>query len=361
MKLGLVVGLCLLPQLIVSGFFLFSVFIVAIDVGQMKDDSSSPQKGYTEGKVGFRIILFKNSYPTDAEKPKVTEVRWDIYYMTDFELTFSQLRKKFQDKLFDDLSFHFSFNPDLIIFHNAYEQLIRDSSLNINLKSLQFRTINTHVISYMTSNPSMATNKFAINCGTKCEIQSFKSTKEIPKDSLLGFEISNNFHHENKCKTPEHKLSFVMKSIKLDEASRGASGKWKNVNYKVESTLQEGEKVLDELTPFKMKTENRLAAVIFVLNSIPLAMLKVKNDSKSIDQYEFPYIVRFTGTVHAPNSNPDPFDDSNSGWPAMKQTYISGTNTFKSSFSSDNLYSKWQGGKEPISMTLDFKCLEDII
>ena len=361
MKFGLIAGLSLLSHLAVCEFFVFSVFILGIDVGQMTNDSSSNEITYTEGKVCFRIIMFKDLYQTYNEMPKVSDLIWYIYYMTDFELSFSQLKKDFKKKLFDDLSFKFSFNTKDIKVENPYEQVIKDSSFKIKLNDLEIKAEGTHVISYLTKNFSMEANKFTIDCQSDCEIKFIYSEHKMPEDSKLSFVISNNFQFKNNCEKPINKLLFKMNSIKLNDTNRGASNKWKDVKYKVQSIFQIGEEVLHELTPFKMKTSNRLAIVIFVINYIPIILFDASDHFLSKSNYEFPYAVQLRFPINDPNSNLDPFDDAKKSWPALTQTYIKGTNIFESSISSDNLISKWQEDKQLISMTLNFKCLNKII
>lgn len=353
MKLGLVVAFYLLSHVVVSEYFLFSVFIIGIDVGQMNGNTLSG------GKVAFRIIMFNHKNKDALDKPKVNHLVWSVSYMNDFELTFAQLGKKFQDSKFTDLNFNFSFDIDAVKNYKDDKQVIKDTSLKLILDFGVFETKNTHVVSYMTDNSNMKSNKYAITCDTGCTITFVPETRGIPSDlnSTLNFQILENFSPNAKCKQPNYPISFVMESIKLDQTNGGGSGSWKNANYKVRSFVKAQEIVWEELTPFKMKAASRLAVAIIILNDIPLALLNASGSGAS--QCKLPYTVNYSSSDS--NKGLEPFNDSESGWPAMKHRYITGTNILKSDYSNNNLNSKWQGDAELISKTFSVKCLARII
>lgn len=358
MKLCLIATLTIISQLVISNTSMLSLFILGIDVGDVYtkttvDPETKEQTQRTEfldGSVRFRAIVFRSWNNHYGYVPILNELDWKIYSKRDFTLSFTQLGKDFKKKLFDDLSFEVELSLYQTSGNYHYFKRVHDSSFTLKVNGAIFKTKDTHLGSIVTTRDITSIYDFGVEFDTKLKLKEYLP-KENHSYTLLKFQFEEKYFKFNTCTEPKEKMKFEIKSIGLNESNEGASEKWNDGRYKIQSTLTQGD-IVEYYPPFKIKANKRIANVIFVINQIPVKRLDATYSLTSWPSYELPFKLRSVYFKQGITSYPDPFDG-----------YLFDVNELykdKSVLEKD-LVSKWRESKEPISMTLFFECSNNLI
>ena len=365
MKLGLFAVFAIFSQLLAEDFYMFSVFMLGIDVGQAEpypnvDAKTLKKKPFIKklmgGKVRFRAILFSSSGKPARENPRHEDFDWEIYYVTDFELDFALLKRDFLKNFFKDFSFQASINTAAISSRRPYYKEIKGSSFKVKVSKVDFDTEGTHVISLLTD--SYMTNDVGFSVSYDYELQFyFFFGSNVLQKSLFNFKISDNFKKTDWCSPSEQKSKFKMESITLKKKKEKDSGQKKDGTFEIKTTLTKGKNV-QKYIPFKLSGSEKIANVILVVNSIPLRRIH-KNPYLGLTiSYDIPFDVKSVDFTYYNNLGPDPLDGGTLNWEvlnAKKELFA------ESSYPDKDLISKWKKFDEPISVTFHFSCPIELI
>ena len=384
MKLGLVGMItvaALVAQVFATDYYMFSVFLIGIKVGKLKlvknpnrkEKKKVPKvKKHKEGEVRFRVILFKSLKAPKSKKPTNKDIEWKIHDLTDFDLTFDELKRDFMKKFFNDFLFKCKFHTDGLEAKDNYYKEIKDSSFSIKAYETEFETKSTHIGSLISDFDFSKDSSYSVAFDEELHFHFFTNGKTLEK-SLKNFKIKRIELEAEKCLSAKTKFTYKMESKEHknrdNEIAKGSiftveayekreSEAWKGAKYKVFSTLTKGGKSFRDYSPFKLKTKDKIANVILVVNYIPIRRLYDNTNSRLSLSHDFKFNIEPQDMDSNTSSFPEPYSSGNAGWDELKQ----GFNTFADpSFSNADLTTQWGSYENPFSITLFFACSSKFI
>lgn len=384
MKLGLI-GLVSVTALVMKvsaeEFYMASVFILGINVGERKlgddfgrhvtpsyDVEGNLEKDYIKennlknGSVRFRFMMFKTyRYPREAI-PTNKNINWELRYLTDFDLSFAQLNRNFSKNFFKDFSIKCKFFTEYSKDKWTNIKEITDSSFSIKRDNQIFETEDTHVGSLITNIYPLDKFMFSVKFEKELEIHLFENITKL-EGSIFNFIIESKLRTKHSCSKKTRKPKFIMKSEEIpttkEDKNKSADEILKRGRYNIASGFYENGKEIQSYVPFKINTRRKLVNVILVLNDIPIIRLYDNAYFSLTIDYEFPFDVEPDGIYVFNDLYSDDYKRDTYSWdPVPTKTY---RNFSTDANSTNTLFSKWESDKEPISLTVHFKCTTNII
>ena len=366
--IGLATVTALVMQVSAQDYYMASLFILGVNVGEQKyvpsADNSVDKIGVEEfnlryGSVRFRLMIFCFKKSDDDPEPLNGNVNWSLNYINDFDVSFNQLSKKFSTDFFKKSPIAGNISIEDLVGPKKYTKLIKESDFTIRKSGTTFNTKDTHVVSLITDLNILKNTKFSVFAKDELEIKIYQNTKPY-ESSIINFSIHKMNLSYDKCIDTKNGPKFYMKSEEIKYTQYDLSNiMWKDGKHKLLSGLSQNSKDIDSFIPVKIETEKQHLNVILVINNIPIIRFFQTGKSGFKFDHKLPFEVKSTDSHINFKIYSNALKRKNNIWVAVtkgeKDSFLI------SDYSKKSLFSKREIEEELISLTLNFECPKILI
>ena len=371
MKLGLiclVTVTALVMQVSAQVYYMASVFILGVNVGEQKYDKNAKNKveetdveefNLRYGSIRFRLLVFRTYTLDYKSSPTNDKAVWDIISITDFDISFKQLNKEFSTGFLEELKIDCKFHTEGLGDETIITQQMTGSSFKIKRYFSTFKTEDTHVASLITNFDLSKDVKFSVFAKDKLEIHFHKEEKPL-QGSIIDFNIGPIVNYEDTCKKSTTNAKFLMKSEEIKDTKGGpVEEMWRGGKHKIHSSFYVNQNDYNNYIRFKINTVKILVSAILVVDHIPLKRVYINTDSTLNIEHKIPFQVIALGPHNGTYIYSNDFKRRSGTWSLFDgHTIDYNTHSF---YSEKPLFSQRQIEEQAVSLTLNFQCLTRII